>query len=179
MKNIIFMTIIIITVFAYQVSSEELTLVYAGLDISRLKYSEDNVSCQYNPISLIGVFGYSLNNNISIEGRMGIGLSDDDESLYGYEMNYKMESLVGVYVSGKLNIYKDISVYSLFGFSRIATNLTSNNYSVVNSHDDFSYGVGFDYKIINKTHLKVEYISYLSESYYDLSALNIGFIRYF
>ena len=75
MKNIL---LVIALVFSYSsisfAASEGDT--YGGLQYALVTYDEDGFD-EAEPTALVGRYGQFVNDSVSIEGRIGFGLSDD------------------------------------------------------------------------------------------------------
>ena len=106
---------------------------------------------------------------------MGLGMQDDDVNIFGTRNTVEIESLVGVYGAGHININKTSSVYGLVGLSRGEATFSSPGFTS-NSDDEtgLSFGIGADIGLNNDVALNIEYVQYLNKSDFDISALAFG-----
>lgn len=152
---------------------------YFGVNITRGEYSEDGISEDFNPVAVIGKLGYCVHKNFAVEGRLGIGLMDDDKDINGYDVSLELDSLIGVYGKGFLDVNEKIQIYGLIGLTRAEGTVEASGYSESDDDTGLSFGIGIDFDLSNKTYIGLEYMSYLSKSDFDLSAIAIGVTKYF
>jgi hypothetical protein len=141
---------------------------YAIGDIGVAETSET-----FNPTTLVARVGKYFRNHYAIEGRMAIPLSDDTKTISGTNTTVGLFSLLGVYGTAHLNLWKRNSVYGIAGLSLVKGKVESSNTNVSDSDIGISYGIGADIGI-GKTVLNIEYISYSDETNFDLNALGLG-----
>jgi outer membrane immunogenic protein len=155
---------------------------YAGLQYGVADYSEDGISKSYSPDALLLRVGKYLNPNLTIEGRLGTGLNSDTQFLpefgtSGLDVKMELDLILGVYAAGHFNLTESASLYALVGISRVEADVTVPQFPAAKKSDDntdLSYGVGAEIGIANNLALNVEYMQYLDESNFDLSALALG-----
>ena len=147
---------------------------YVGLQYAITTYSEDG-SSDINPTALIARFGTYTTENFSIEGRYGVGLTDDTIAVIsGVPINIEIDSIMGLYGVVHSDVSADASFYALLGFSKVDLTATANipglgSVSVDNSDSGVSFGAGLDIGRLN-----IEFIQYLSETDYDFTAISFG-----
>ena len=151
---------------------------YAGITYSQLTYDEDGISGDANPTALIGRLGYFVANQIAIEGRLGIGLSDDTVRIDGFgqalDVDLELDRLLGFYAVGHLPVGDAASIYGLFGFTDAKATASANGLSESDTDSGLSYGFGAEFNTSEQIGLNIEYTQYLDESGYDLSAISAG-----
>ena len=151
---------------------------YGGITFSQLKYDEDGISDDANPTALIGRHGYFVANQIAIEGRLGIGHSDDtvrvDEFGPAVDVDVELDGLLGFYAVGHLPLGEAASIYGLFGFTDAKATASANGFSDSDTNSGLSYGFGAEFYPSEQIGLNIEYTQYLDESGYDLSAISAG-----
>lgn len=156
---------------------------YAGIQYSSLDFSFEDISEDFSPTGLIGRAGSNINQYISIEGRLGFGLSDDTvtatDGVTTASASIELDTLIGLYGVGHVPLGKSSSIYALVGFTRVdatasasATNFGSA--SVSDDESDLSYGIGADIGIMYNLWVNVEYVQYLDKSDFDVSAIAVG-----
>lgn len=146
---------------------------YAGIQYAAVTYSEDGFA-DVNPAAVVGKYGYYFNDFIAVEGRLGFGISDDSINISGIPVTLKIDSLVGMYAIASLPLSNAASVYGLLGFTRAELTASALGLSVGGSETDFSYGAGAEFSFGNNTSASIEYMSYLTESDFDVNAISIG-----
>ena len=156
---------------------------YAGIQYSYADFSFQDVQEEFSPTALIGRAGSNFNQYVSIEGRLGIGLSEDTvtvtEGVTTASESIDIDTLIGLYGVGRLPLGKTSSLYALVGFTRIdATASTSvtglGSASFSDDESDLSYGFGADIGIQYNLWVNVEYVQYLDKSDIEVSAIAVG-----
>ena len=152
---------------------------YAGVQYAIATYSEDGFSEELNPTALVGLLGANISDNFSIEGRLGLGLQDDTVNVAGIaDVSLEIDSLIGVYGVGHINLNESSSVYGLLGLSRVEGTVSLPDFPEFGSESDddtgLSYGIGADIGIGNNVALNIEYVQYLNKSDFDISAFAFG-----
>ena len=156
---------------------------YAGIQFASTDFSFEGVPQEFSPTALIGRAGSNLNQYVSIEGRLGIGLSDDTvtatDGVNTASVSIDIDTLIGLYGVGRLPLGKTSSLYALVGFTQVdatasasATGLGSASFS--DDESDLSYGVGADIGIRYNLWVNVEYVQYLDKSDIEVSAIAVG-----
>jgi len=153
--------------------------MYGGIQYAIATYSEDGMSEEIEPTALVGRLGKNINDNFSIEGRLGIGLQDDTVNIGGIaDVKLEIDSVIGVYGVGHVNLNESSSIYGLLGLSRVEGTISLPDFPSAGSESDdetgLSFGVGADIGIGNNVALNIEYVQYLNKSDFDVSALAFG-----
>ncbi len=158
-------------VFAGQIVGSK----YAGIQYAISTYSEDGISEEPNPTALIGRLGVNVTDVFSVEGRLGLGLQDDTVNVFGTDVTMEIDSLIGIYGVGHININRTSSLYGLLGLTRAEATLSAPGFiSESNDETGLSFGVGADIGIGNNVALNIEYVQYLNKSDFDFSAIAFG-----
>ena len=156
---------------------------YAGIQYAVADLTLDGIPEDFSPTALIGRAGSNLNQYFSIEGRLGIGLSDDTVSatdgVNTASISIELDTLIGAYGVGRLPLGESSSVYALVGVTRVDASISASLTgfpSVSDSDDesDLSYGVGADIGILYNLWINVEYVQYLDKSDLEVSAIALG-----
>jgi len=144
---------------------------YAGINVGM--YDQDFVgnSNSASLSSLEGRIGGYVNENIALEGRLGLGLTGDEIAGRDVDLNYNFSVLsrVGIPV-------QKVFPYALVGFTRAEIGIS--NPDVDDSETDLSVGVGVDMNVNNLT-LNVEYVQLVDKNDIDLSGFTFGFTTSF
>ena len=158
---------------------------YFGLQYSSITFElfgED-----WEPTALIGRYGKYIDDNFAIEGRLGIGVDSDtlsinnDPIVGNASVEIEMDTLIGIYGVGSHDINKNSSIYALIGITNGEATInvkssTLGSASDSDSETDLSYGVGANIGISDTAGINLEYISYISKTDFDVTAVNFGFV---
>jgi len=155
---------------------------YFGIQYGAGDYSEKGISKNFNPTALIGRFGYYLRPGLSIEGRLGFGIEDDTQFVpefgtSGLDASLKLDSIMGVYGRGSINLAGSSSLYGVLGISRVEATASVAAFPAADTTDDevsVSYGIGADIGISKNFILNIEYMKYLDKDNLDLGVAGIG-----
>ena len=149
---------------------------YLGIQYAIGDYSEPDIP-DYSPTALVGRFGGFIHPNFAFEGRFGAGMKDDTQNVLGFDATLELDTLVGLYGAGHLNITQSSSVYGLIGFTGVDGTVTVAGFpdSESDGETDLSYGVGANIGITKSFTLNAEYISYISKDF-DLNAIGLGLV---
>jgi opacity protein-like surface antigen len=155
---------------------------YASLDAT-ISVDGTTIPEDFSPTALIGRVGSNINQNFSIEGRLGLGLSDDTitatDGVDTASLSVELDTLIGVYGIGHIMLNETSSVYGLIGFSKLDGTITASltnfgSASISEDESGLSYGIGADIGVGNNVALNLEYVQYLNKSDFDVSALAAG-----
>jgi hypothetical protein len=152
---------------------------YGGIQYAITDFSFEDISEDISPTALIGRAGSNINQYISIEGRLGLGLSDDTvtttDGVTTASASAELDTLIGFYGVGRVPLGKSSSLYGLVGLTRVdATTTSLGSASVSDDETDFSYGFGADIGIRYNLWVNVEYVQYLDKTDFDVSAIALG-----
>ncbi len=155
---------------------------YAGAQYAKGDYNEEGISASFEPSMIVGRFGKFFNPYVAVEARLGMGLDDDTQfipelGVNGVDGTLELNSLIGVYLAGHLNLTASSSLYAIVGSSRVEAKASVPAFPAVNSTEadsDLSYGVGVNIGILNNVALNIEYMQYLDADHFDLSAIAVG-----
>ncbi len=130
-----------------------------GFGITNIKtkeYGTDTIG------DLILTSGYNFNKYFGMQIRFATGVGDGDDLIHNYSY--------GLYLKPMYPIDNSVTLYGLLGYSQ--TKLTNEKqktqYGISNNktiQDDFSYGVGVDYKLNKKWSVSTELVRYIDKSY--------------
>ena len=169
-------------VFAGQAGSVYGGIQYASFDVS-LSVDGTTIPEDFSPTGLIGRLGSNVNNNFSIEGRLGLGLSDDtisaSDGINTASLSVELDSLIGAYGIGHIMLNESSSIYALIGFTKVDGTISAyaswlGSGSVSEDETDLSYGIGADIGVGGNVALNIEYVQYIDKSEFDISALAGG-----
>ncbi len=156
---------------------------YAGIQYALFDLSADGISESFGPTGLIGRAGSNLNQYVSIEGRLGIGLSDDTitvtDGVTTASVTVELDTLIGLYGAGRVPLGKSSSLYALVGLTQVNATVSAPaagpGFAPVSDDEaDVSYGIGADIGILYNLYVNVEYVQYIDKSDFDFSAVALG-----
>lgn len=152
---------------------------YAGAQYAQGDYNDDRVSANFEPSMVVGRFGKLFNPYVAVEARLGLGLDEDTQFIpeLGEDGKLELNALIGIYLTGHLNLTASSSLYAIVGSSRIEAEASAPAFPAASSTEtesDLSYGVGANIGILNNVALNIEYMQYLDEDHFDLSAAAVG-----
>ena len=145
---------------------------YVGFQYSLITYDEDGDEAE--PTALIARYGHFLNNWFAIEGRIGFGLEDDTLEVGSLDIDVEVENLFGVYGVFQTGNISIVSLYAIIGYTQIDLEGSANGISADENANGLSYGLG-----VNIGPLSIEYMDYIEDDYYDVSAISLGYIYRF
>lgn len=142
---------------------------YGGLQYAVVNVDFDGIG-DVDPTALVGKLGHFINDNIAIEGRLGIGFQDDD--LLGVDVD--IESLFGVYGVFHASSTSETTFYGVLGYTDAEAEFSGPGGSAEGDESSFSFGFG-----ANIGGLNIEYMSYIDEDDTDATAISIGYLTRF
>lgn len=150
--------------------------LYAGATINLIDYDEDGVP-SLSLTTLSGIFGIKVNENFSVEGRLGFGIGDDDVNFLGENVTLEIDHYYGIY--GRIGAQvEQFYPYVLLGYTSGETTASVLGQSFSADDSDLSYGVGIDFNVSDTIAINAEYMNYLEGSEagsdYELSGFSLG-----
>lgn len=131
----------------------------------------DTVFGDADPTALVGRFGKFMTDNVSVEGRFGIGLSDDETEFLGFDVDIDIETVIGVYLLGHATPVGDNSFYGLIGITRGEVEFSALGDSDSDSETDLSFGFG-----VNLGSINIEFVNYIDDDDVEATAISVGYI---
>lgn len=150
---------------------------YVGVQQGFFSYEESGVDTLH-PTAVIGRLGRYGNEEIALEARFGMGLTEDDTNINGVDVDLEMDRIFGVYGVGHIPFGKAFSVYALAGFTKVKVTATGSYMGSTRSFSDddngFSFGIGAQLNLGSTLSIHGEYVNYLDGDFYDLDAIAGG-----
>ena len=151
---------------------------YAGVQYAVVTYDEEGID-DVEPTALVGRIGHFVNDNVAIEGRIGVGLQDDevevDLGIFGtVDVEVEVEHLFGIYAAIHSSSSSDISVYGIIGYTQGELEASAGGFDASEDDSGLSYGLG-----LNIYKFNIEYMSYLDEDEFEVTAISLGFVTQF
>lgn len=178
MKTITLSIVLAASIIAipFQVFASSEVDAYLGIGYGVGEYSAEGVP-DFNPSGMVVRFGGIFNRYFAIEGRFGVGLEEDTQNINGVDVSVELDTLMGAYGVGHIYFGKSSSVYGLIGISRVEGTVKAPSIPGATASDnenDLSYGIGVDVGITQSISLNIEYVSYVTKTDLDLSAIGLG-----
>lgn len=142
---------------------------YVGLQYAVVNVDFDGIG-DVDPTALVGKLGYFFTDNVAIEGRLGIGLEDDD--ILGVDVD--IEHLYGIYGVFHASNNIETTFYGVLGFTDAEAEFSGPGGSADGDESSFSFGVG-----ANISGFNIEYMSYIDEDDTEATAISIGYTAQF
>ena len=151
---------------------------YWGLGLGFNQYEEDGLRDDANLNGVYVRLGTHLNDYVSGEIRAGLG-GDDEIDVFGYDVDLDLKHHYGAYVRGGFYATPRFYPYAIAGVTRAKFEASIGDFSVDESVTDFSYGLGADFDLTDRTSLNFEYMQYLDKDNVDFDGFNIGMSWHF
>lgn len=148
---------------------------YASVQYALVTYDEEGFD-EVEPTALVFKYGQFFNDQVSVEGRFGIGLQDDDidVDILGttFEVELEVETVFGVYLVGHTNPGANASLYGVLGVTRGELEVSIDGLgSDDESETDISYGFGARYG-----NFSIEYMNYIDKDDFEATAISLGYV---
>lgn len=149
---------------------------YAGGGLNVVNYDDIDFGSTYLQ-TLNGIVGYSFNDYVSMEGRVGFGIASGDYDVYGSTLEVELDSMVGGYVRFTAPLNDAFRPYVVAGITQGKATYSYWGESVSESENDFSYGAGFE--LGEEIAFRLEYMRYLDMEFTTISGLTMAIIGRF
>ena len=163
MKRLIHAAAIAVAVLT-PVAAAQADETYLGADLSFTDLSAGGDSA--NPLALGVRFGRNYNENFSIEGRAGIGVTEDDAGAF----DLKLKHYLGLYAKGTVPFNDLFSGYAVLGYSAAKVGVEFLGASGSGSENGVSFGIGGQYHIGAMSSVHFEYLRIVE----DVNAFQVG-----
>jgi opacity protein-like surface antigen len=153
--------------------------LYAGVQYAAMMIEDEGEELDLGVF--IGRFGYVLTDYMSIEARLGFGVSDDSQTVVfegvPFRATYSFKELAGIY--GRFTLPLDpLTLYTVGGVTTATVELSIESvppflpFQVTESNRETSgsLGVGMEYRFTEQVSVDIEYMRYFS----DADALSVG-----
>ena len=145
---------------------------YFGVNFTKVDYNEDGFAT-VSPTALTLRVGTQVNPNIAVEGRLGVGLSDDSINVGGVNVDVEVDSYFGLYLKGMAPLGA-VSPYVLVGFTKGELTFSALGGSLSEDDSSASFGIGVDVEVSKSTALNFEFAQLLDEDGYEVETLSAG-----
>jgi len=138
---------------------------YIGIQTGSANTSFDVLSSDVDLNFLMIQLGAWMDDNTSLELRMGKGLGDDSIG----PLDVDIESIGGMYLAYHWNLGSHASIYGIAGGSAASFKFSVSGDSNQDDYYSLSYGAGMKFSI-----LSVEYMRYLDTTDVEADAISVG-----
>jgi opacity protein-like surface antigen len=124
------------------------------------------------PSNVRGIIGYELNDNLAVEGMLGLSAQDSSVKVNGINSGVKSEvdNMVGVFVKPKIEVVEGLELFGRLGAAR--TKLSVGNET--DSATSVAYGFGASYKLNPALSLNADYMTYHDKDDTTLKGVTVG-----
>jgi len=145
---------------------------YAGVQYAMVTYSESDIP-DFNPSALVARVGHNFNKNFAVEGRFGIGIADDSNTISGIPVSVEVDQFISVLAKGSLPLGAGANVYGLIGYTDGKITANAFGFSSSASESDTSFGLGIEFGKGDTTG-SIEYVNYIDKNDGSLTSINLG-----
>lgn len=148
---------------------------YVGGGVVFTEVSSDAFSPDPSLTGITGRLGSGINENISGEVRLTLGVDDDTVGAGFLKSDVELNSMIGAYLRAGVPMGPSFYPYAVLGFTRTELEFSNPLYdSQSGSETDVSYGLGVDLSLDRKMSLNVEYMNYFDKDDQKISGFSIG-----
>ena len=140
-----------------------------GYTMLSTKLSASGITLSSDPTMLRLLLGTELNENLDLEGMVGLASSGDDVKVNGISLSslvsnsFKVKSAYGVFIRPKTMLNDQLELFGRLGYSKLKYNMSVASLNLSDSESGMSFGVGASYKLSDTAKLTVDYTSYVSD----------------
>jgi opacity protein-like surface antigen len=151
------------------------------------KFDTETLATSFDLTAVTATYGTVLGDNMSGELRFGLGVGDDSYSstanIDGYDLSDEGKVELDHYFGAYLKFSStpgEMSPYAILGLTKAKASANgrvtddyygnSERYSLSDSKNDFSYGIGIDFA----NGFNIEYMQYLDKGGLELNGLSLG-----
>lgn len=149
---------------------------YAGGSLNIINYDDiDLGSIRFSAMS--GIIGYNFNDFVSLEGRIGTGITQGEYEYWGSTIEVDLDTMVGGYVRLTAPVNDAFRPYVVAGTTQGKITYSVWSYEESESENDISFGAGFE--LGTEVTFRLEYMRYLDTEYTTISGVNLGILARF
>lgn len=142
---------------------------YAGVNLTKVNYKEDGFDTA-SPTALTFRLGNQFNQNLAVEGRLGLGLSEDQVE----GITVELDRYFGVYAKAILPASETFSIYGLVGYTDGDLTFSIPGFSLSSSDSDFSFGFGVDIQVSKTVILNAEFAQLVKGDGFEVEGVSFG-----
>lgn len=173
MKSIITPSVLALTLLA--TGSAMAADPYAGASMLFVDATVDPIDEDASLMGFTGLLGSAINENISGEVRVTLGVDDDTVGEGILRTKLELNSMIGAYLRAGIPMGPNFTPYAVLGFTRAELDASNPYFDIdTDSDTDVSYGIGMDLSLDRKLSLNVEYMNYYDKDDSEISGFSIG-----
>ncbi|MBY5922704.1 porin family protein [Ferrimonas balearica] len=124
-----------------------------------------------NPMALTVLGGYQFNPYLALEGRVGIGMTDDNLEMWSNDVSFELDRYFGGYLVATAPLSDWVAIYGMAGFTDAKVSAKIDSQKGSESDSEFSYGAGLKLYGTENAAFTLEYLVMFD----DIDTLNLGF----
>ena len=150
--------------------------IYTGFQVAQVTYEDDFTGIEAEPSALVLRIGGYLEGGTAIEARLGFGLSGygDTVDVGGVDVDFDVENFFGLYGLYHIGWGSNASFYGLLGVTNGEVKISPDLGLSTDRETSLSYGIG-----LNIARLNFEYVHYIHDNDFDVTAISIGYVSKF
>lgn len=145
---------------------------YGEIGLSQVTYKESGYSLK--PTVLRVMVGTEVHSNLAVEGMFGLGISDDTIRISGVNVTGEINNTWGIFLKPKVALAPNFEAFARFGYAKTKVSASVPGYRITDSGGDFSYGLGFSYKLTKQVSANADYMSYYDKNGVKGTGLSFG-----
>ena len=169
MKRIVFVVMLFFATVGNVYAGE----TYLGVDLRSLDYESRGFEADLYAVT--GKVGYKFIDYLSIEGFIGLGVSDDETGSGITLTNLEVDRISGLFIKGAYPINEKFSIYGLLGQTEVKMTAENQLSTATDTTNDTSFGAGAQFNFNNNMSLSLEYIKYIDKSFLELSGFALSY----
>lgn len=147
--------------------------IYVGIQASQVTFENDFIEVE--PAAMVLRFGGTIDGGAGVEVRAGLGINGLEDELVDGLFEYKVESLLGLYGLYHVGWGSSASIYGIFGFTDAKIKESSVVFGRASAQEtSLSAGIG-----LNVAGFNFEYMHYVTDPDFDITALSVGYTSSF
>ena len=151
--------------------------IYTGIQGAQFTYEDNLTGIEGKPPALVLRLGGYLEGGTAIEARFGFGLQGYGDTVNvspGVDVDFDVENFFGLYGLYHIGWGSNASLYGLLGVTNGEIKISTAAPGTDNRETNLSYGIG-----LNIARLNFEYVHYMHDNDFDVTAISFGFVSKF
>jgi len=150
--------------------------IYTGIQAAQVTWEDDLTGIEAEPAALVLRIGGYLEGGTAIEARFGFGLNGygDTVNTPVGDVDFDVENFFGLYGLYHIGWGSNASLYGLLGVTNGEIKISPPGLISTDRVTSLSYGIG-----LNIARLNFEYVHYMHDNDFDVTAISFGFVSKF
>lgn len=148
---------------------------YGGIQYSSI---EDDENADLGVLNArLGTF---MTENLSVEARIGTGISDHSEEVAGVKATVEADTVVGAYLRGGIFITPTLYPYLIVGYTQFDYTISAQGFgSMSDDESGTSLGLGAEFFLSKNAGITLEVMRLLDEDDVELDSTSLGIVLRF